>query len=182
MKQIKISEATGPVLDWLVAKCEGVKVEQLMGLPLWSSANWKQYSTDWSQAGPLIEREGISQRRVNAVEDDEVDANMHHWWCAADSRRTLEGYSGLKDDTDLHWGPTPLIAAMRCYVTSKLGDTVEVPEELTDPNKDQDAATKVRQALYSGNVSEAKEWCGQIGDDCLRQAMKEVIDDYEGGS
>jgi hypothetical protein len=28
-------------------------------------------------------------------------------------------------------GPTPLIAAMRCYVASKLGDEVEVPKELT---------------------------------------------------
>ena len=27
-------------------------------------------------------------------------------------------------------GSTPLIAAMRCYVASKLGDEVEVPEEL----------------------------------------------------
>jgi len=27
-------------------------------------------------------------------------------------------------------GPTPLIAAMRCYVASKLGDEVEIPEEL----------------------------------------------------
>ena len=27
-------------------------------------------------------------------------------------------------------GPTKLIAAMRCYVASKLGDEVDVPEEL----------------------------------------------------
>jgi hypothetical protein len=27
-------------------------------------------------------------------------------------------------------GPTPLVAAMRCYVASKLGDEVEVPDEL----------------------------------------------------
>jgi hypothetical protein len=27
-------------------------------------------------------------------------------------------------------GPTPLIAVMRCYVASKLGDTVDIPEEL----------------------------------------------------
>ena len=27
-------------------------------------------------------------------------------------------------------GPTPLIAAMRCYVAYKLGDEIEVPEEL----------------------------------------------------
>ena len=28
------------------------------------------------------------------------------------------------------FGPTPLIAAMRSYVASKLGETVEVPDEL----------------------------------------------------
>jgi hypothetical protein len=28
--------------------------------------------------------------------------------------------------------PTPLIAAMRCYVASKLGDEVDVPDELTE--------------------------------------------------
>ena len=27
-------------------------------------------------------------------------------------------------------GPTPLIAAMRCFCCSKLGDEVEVPDEL----------------------------------------------------
>jgi hypothetical protein len=27
-------------------------------------------------------------------------------------------------------GPTPLIAAMRCYVASKLGDEIEIPENL----------------------------------------------------
>jgi hypothetical protein len=31
---------------------------------------------------------------------------------------------------DPYHGPTPLIAAMRCYVASKLGDEVEIPEEL----------------------------------------------------
>ena len=28
------------------------------------------------------------------------------------------------------FGPTPLIAAMRCYVSGKLGDEVDIPEEL----------------------------------------------------
>ena len=27
-------------------------------------------------------------------------------------------------------GPTPLVAAMRCYVASRLGDEVEISEEL----------------------------------------------------
>jgi len=29
------------------------------------------------------------------------------------------------------YGPTPLIAAMRCFVASKLGEEVDVPQELT---------------------------------------------------
>jgi hypothetical protein len=33
-------------------------------------------------------------------------------------------------DANVQYGPTPLIAAMRCYVASKLGDEVEVPDEL----------------------------------------------------
>jgi hypothetical protein len=30
----------------------------------------------------------------------------------------------------LQYGNTPLIAAMRCYVASKMGDEIEIPEEL----------------------------------------------------
>jgi len=65
------------------------------------------YSTDWSQGGPIIEREKI------ATDYD------HDVWNAA--KYGLSWYVG---------GPTPLIAAMRCYVASKLGDEVDVPEEL----------------------------------------------------
>jgi hypothetical protein len=35
-----------------------------------------------------------------------------------------------ENTTYLMFGPTPLIAAMRCYVASKLGDEIEIPEEL----------------------------------------------------
>jgi hypothetical protein len=33
---------------------------------------------------------------------------------------------------DKSYGPTPLVAAMRCYVASQLGDEVDVPDELVD--------------------------------------------------
>ena len=36
----------------------------------------------------------------------------------------------MKVKTAALTGPTPLIAAMRCYVASKLGDEVNVPEDL----------------------------------------------------
>lgn len=37
----------------------------------------------------------------------------------------------MKVKTSELTGPAPLIAAMRCYVASKLGEEVEIPEELT---------------------------------------------------
>jgi hypothetical protein len=70
-------------------------------------------STDWSQGGPIIEREWICPDRL-----------LNGQWVAC--KRTDTGDSMLFART----GPTPLIAAMRCYVASKLGDEVEIPEEL----------------------------------------------------
>ena len=104
---MKIKDLTGAALDWAVAKCEGT-------LPA-SYDDWKQtwprYSTDWAQAGPILERERISIRQWTNVPI--VHAYMPH------------------DDAPwLSDGTSPLIAAMRCYVASKLGDEVDVPEEL----------------------------------------------------
>ena len=75
-----------------------------------SDANWRahaghRFSTDWAQGGPIIEREGLTLTHQDI-------------WVAQ------------TDDDLFAYGPTPLIAAMRCYVTSKLGDEVEVPNEL----------------------------------------------------
>jgi hypothetical protein len=65
-----------------------------------------KYSTDWAQGGPIIEREGIALYLYGGAE-----------WNA---------HVGESE----YNGPTPLIAAMHCYVASKLGDEVEVPTEL----------------------------------------------------
>jgi hypothetical protein len=68
--------------------------------------------TNWNQAGPIIERERVQLRMDEHGNDFAVQC--------------IEGI-GYGPRVD---GPTPLIAAMRCYVASKLGDEVEVPEEL----------------------------------------------------
>lgn len=83
------------------------------------------YSTDWSQGGPIIEREGISTFKHNKLDDREPDK-----WCAHKvvPRPNMEG--GFNMTAIAIDGPTPLIAAMRCYVASKLGNTVEIPKEL----------------------------------------------------
>ena len=100
--KIKTSELIGSTLDWAVAKCEDVYCFDGSYTP----------STDWAQGGPLIEREGISVDRAGLA------------W-TADLSDSVGGYIEHTES-----GPTPLIAAMRCYVASKLGDEVEIPENL----------------------------------------------------
>ena len=94
---MKTSDLTGAALDWAVhyaihGECGGYSPYE--------------YSTDWAQGGPIIEREGIAlylygPDKWNAMTEKEYQ------------------------------GPTPLIAAMRCYVASKLGDEIDLPKELT---------------------------------------------------
>ena len=99
------NELTGAALNWAVAKCEGMLRDNQKASSYW------QPSTDWAQGGPILEREWIDLHCVNdSLWEAEINANEYH------NRKN---------------GPTPLIAAMRCYVASKLGDTVEIPEELT---------------------------------------------------
>lgn len=118
---MKTSELTGAALDWAVAQCEvmrddyrdrGLLVHRIgYGQPM------PLYSTDWSQGGPIIESEGISSLYLYVTDDP-------FRWAASEkpSIRNVKPKS--------IYGPTLLIAAMRCYVASKLGDEVEVPEEL----------------------------------------------------
>jgi hypothetical protein len=104
---MKTSELEGVALDWAVAKCEGHDVEDITW---WVDfGNDCCYSTDWAQGGPIIEREGI------CLYFNPEDANAFEWHAEDRSHAFyLEG-------------PTPLIAAMRCYVASKLGADVYVP-------------------------------------------------------
>lgn len=109
MKTIKVSEATELQLDWLVARIEGDELPKDGGKGL-------DYSTDWACGGPLIEREFIT-----------VEAG--HPWQAVTEIEVAEGdYIAAAEVRT--YGPTPLIAAMRCRVANKLGETAEVPEEL----------------------------------------------------
>ena len=120
-----VSELSGAALDWAVAKCEGWRLcdkhPPMLKHYHPNNAHTTRlyvedlpYSTDWAQGGPIIERKGI---------------NLEHnpsrcIWIA--STPAPEHRNGAVEVT----GPTPLIAAMRCFVASKLGDTVEIPEEL----------------------------------------------------
>ena len=116
--KVKTNELTGAALDWAVAKCEGEEVRLIKGQleTLWTDNGYKP-STNWAQGGPIVERDEISISR-------EFASGRIEWaaWTPTPIR---------DDATAFGYGPTPLIAAMRCYVASKLGDEVEIPKELT---------------------------------------------------
>ena len=115
MKTIKVSEATPLQLNWLVAKCLGTSILRcgagpstyLAYTPKRSAYKRWEPTRNWKQGGPIIELEGITLR-----------CGLHGW------DAELEEFDAISH------GPTALIAAMRCYVSSKLGDEVEIPEEL----------------------------------------------------
>jgi hypothetical protein len=122
--KVKTSELKGHALNWAVARCEGagsalVDTHSRGVVLLLSDATahceiGETYapSTDWAHGGPIIENEGIS---VWVFDDVTWKAENPFFPCGVDQ---------------VFEGPTPLIAAMRCYVASTLGDEVEVPDSL----------------------------------------------------
>lgn len=117
MKTIKVSGATPVQLDWAVATCEGYSVAvSESGEVIIIREGVVDYfdpHRNWGWGGPIIERENIS-----VGYQGHLGVPLDSLW-----------YATNRDDAG-GLGPTPLIAAMRCFCCVKLGDTVEVPEEL----------------------------------------------------
>ena len=123
-KVLRTGKLTGAALDWAAAKCEYDNRQYNYGSPCFSPTTKRVYETkglqeigvnfapskEWKQGGPIIERE-----KIGLTYSDSIPC----WYATSQQGKRF-----------LRLGETPLIAAMRCYVASKLGDTVEVPEEL----------------------------------------------------
>jgi hypothetical protein len=121
--KIKTAELTGDTLDWAVAKSLGythyehdpVDGKVFRKTPEGFTADFRiednSFCYDWAQGGPIIEREGIT-----------VSKTAHGFWEAYKRPASLQECYQVD--------ATPLIAAMRCYVASKLGSDVEIPDEL----------------------------------------------------
>jgi hypothetical protein len=130
MIKIATGALTGPALDWAVAKCEGIEVvawrttdrdayfvvlkeafEDKEPTTFYGDPDDTYYpSYRWEQGGPIIDR-----KKISIIEYDGV------WKARKENEGTLDSIGS---------GPTPLIAAMRCRVASKLGDAIEIPKEL----------------------------------------------------
>lgn len=127
--QHKVSELSGALLDAAVAKAEGhgfrlapdgasdsltcwLTSEASYVRELYPPSGAFDPSTEWAHGGPIIERERISVF---------TNGSPPEWSALMPAR--FEGDM----DSATGEGPTPLIAAMRAYVASKFGDTVELP-------------------------------------------------------
>lgn len=159
--KIKTKDLTGAALDWAVAKCQGHPTVIENGR-LWLASDRGnripgeyQPSANWDQCGPIIEREGISTRKIvalgsvyevrhfDAAKGDVIFLDERYkrqmvrrppqphplegMWMAKMPIGTGSNDRWLKED---FLSPTLLIAAMRCYIASKLGAEVEIPEQL----------------------------------------------------
>lgn len=119
--KLKVSETTNIQLDWLVAKIEGMKARlgksDVEIFHICRTAGMHVYSTDWSQGGPILTRERIS-RTI-----DHSGLWIAYW---------TDGYGdGDEANKWMQCDRSELVAGLRCFVTSKLGEEVEIPDELT---------------------------------------------------
>lgn len=143
----KTSELIGPALDWAAATAEGFGPGYMKNIDLRYNVSGKvscmlvpinrEYviwspSTNWAQGGPLMAEAGIG-----ILFDAGSACRKPSWFATPDDQCTQSSYEGeqfdsafMVDESRGMRGPTLLIAAMRCYVASKLGNEVEIPEEL----------------------------------------------------
>ena len=127
--KIKTANLIDAPLDWAVGTALNLPVE-VCQIFQYGKPNGKHYisigetdkdgaevdfepSEEWAQGGPLIQREEIG---IGCLGKSAIYANP---WLAA---RT-------EDNTE-YAGPTPLVAACRCFVAARLGDEVYIPDEL----------------------------------------------------
>lgn len=110
--KVKTSDLEGAALDWAVAQANGERPSTFIFAKTGKLAAKHNYSTDWSQGGPIIERELLAVYHMPGGVGGMWRAERPHAFMSS--------------------GPTPLIAAMRCYVASKMGDKVDVPATLVE--------------------------------------------------
>lgn len=112
-----VNEASGTVLDHLVAKASGQAAHIVLGddgslVDIRTNSRYSP-STDPALEYPIRKMGGISVSYAPDGSDDPLQP-----WIADD-------YAG-NVPSGLCWGETPLIASMRCYVVSVLGEFADL--------------------------------------------------------
>ena len=116
---ISTSKLDGAALDWAVAQCEGICLDSQRQIYTTYSCSGYEPSKNWAQAGPIMEREGI-------------ESSPRYTDCGAIIGWTAMMYNDVHQALPLitQHGDTLPVAAMRVYVQSKFGSTMDVPANL----------------------------------------------------
>ena len=144
--KVKTIELSGAALDWVVAKCENKEyIPECSTNGIGMEFEKTEYCNNWAQGGKIIGSEDISIVRLedeHVIDSKGFCTNKRIPVFGASIGRCFEfetlrnshgedcGEVYCIDAEKIVTGPTQLIAAMRCYVLSKLGDTVDIPDEL----------------------------------------------------
>lgn len=121
-KSVETGLLIGKALDWAVELAKGTHwslngyfvFKRPTGTEYVDKHAEYAYSTGWAQGGLLLDRLIEEGWRLSKADYD-LGIKMYRF----------------RDDLIEIWrGPTTLITVCRTYVASKLGDTVEIPEEL----------------------------------------------------
>lgn len=122
MAIVKVSELSGKALDYAVALCDGFKSGQVEGkFWLWKDdgefniLDFYNPQQDWAIAGPIIEREWLDPTPWPNESREDMRWHCHQYDSGGDCGQ---------------YGPTLLIAAMLCYVASKIGEEIDIPDNL----------------------------------------------------
>lgn len=115
MTTFRVSELEGALLDAAVAKADpALRDEWALNEPDGSGRSFAP-SSKWDQGGPIIGRERICFLCSTMLLPE---AEPQHWV----AKRAADWHKDTRGE-----GPTQLIAAMRAYVASKFGETVDLP-------------------------------------------------------
>lgn len=147
MVRVKTASLTKSALDWSVAQCEGLYIDLGVNWGAGPAADlvttyhgqvmfhrpdgsrWAP-STDAAVGMPIAERAGISILRCD---DDDYECEP---WAAIKGpmRRTRDGHGQgavyMQYLSHLVYGPTQLVAALRCLVVNRYGPELDVPATL----------------------------------------------------
>ena len=108
---MKTSELQGAALDYAVAKGVGLVSDETPRYAGNIEYSFKP-STNWQDGGPILAQTSIE---ICQLDNGEWRAQLNAKGCGPYCR---------------HYGPTPLIAAMRCYVASVLGEEINISNEV----------------------------------------------------
>lgn len=139
MPTMETANLDGVALDWAIAQCVGLPIKHdPMGFETGSESGFWL----WEENGGRLGRYGLIGREYSPstrweqggeIVDKLRECSQHQFWIESDGPNTH--VLSWPDEHVFYrgYGPTMLVALMRCYVAGQMGEVIEVPDVLMSP-------------------------------------------------